>query len=563
MKTKLLSICTLLLISLTYSQSGINYKAIVKDGGGTILANQSVDLQFIIYEGVALTNNVYEETHTSAMTDANGLVVVNIGDGTSTGNIGNVVWGVDDHFLNVQIDTGSGLIDLGTTQFQAVPYAYQAQSVSGAISINDLEDGKTDTNETSTYLGREAGLLDDDTDNNNVGIGNLALSNNTSGLVNVGVGSFSLLQNTTGRNNTAVGVSALTANTTGGYNVAVGTGALFNNTTAFNNTALGESALSENTTGQFNTAVGKSSLLFNNGNQNTAVGFEALRDNVSASLNTAIGLRALASNTTGQFNSALGHNSLVNNTVGFSNNAFGLSALQSNVDGDWNNAFGGAALLNNSTGNANCAFGDVALNFNETGSYNVALGHFAMHGNVAGNNNVAVGHGTMTDLTEGENNIAIGAEAQVPNSTGSNQIRMGDTNITSADIQVAWNVTSDARWKNQIRDLPFGMNLLNQLRPVDYVRKNNENRTREMGFIAQEVREVLKGINYEDQGFLTEDDNGYLSLRYNDLIPVLVKAIQEQRKHIISLEQQLTNQNEINDQIYHRLKALEAKNNRL
>ena len=111
-----------LISAMVFSQSGINYKAVIKDSGGNIVASHAVDVQFIIYEGAALTNNVYQESH-STITDANGIVIVNIGEGTTTDVFTDISWGDDEHWLNVQVDTGAGLVDMGTTQFMAVPYA--------------------------------------------------------------------------------------------------------------------------------------------------------------------------------------------------------------------------------------------------------------------------------------------------------------------------------------------------------------------------------------------------------------------------------------------------------
>ena len=71
--------------------------------------------------------------------------------------------------------------------------------------------------------------------------------------------------------------------------------------------------------------------------------------------------------------------------------------------------------------------------------------------------------------------------------------------------------------------------MLMQLKPVDYTRKNNEKKTREIGFIAQDVEALLAKIGYTDQGLLTKDDKGFMSLRYNDFIALLTKAIQEQQ----------------------------------
>ena len=118
------------------AQQGINYKAIVKDGGGNIVTNQNIDIQFIIYEGPGETTNVYQETH-SPNTDANGIVIVNIGTGTTSDVFADINWAADDHFLNVQIDTGSGLTDMGTTQFMAVPYALNASNVSGLEALDE------------------------------------------------------------------------------------------------------------------------------------------------------------------------------------------------------------------------------------------------------------------------------------------------------------------------------------------------------------------------------------------------------------------------------------------
>ncbi|NNC46289.1 MAG: hypothetical protein HKN99_10440, partial [Winogradskyella sp.] len=72
--------CTLF-FSINNAQNGINYKAIVKNDLGNVVANQSIDVQFIILKGVGQTN-VYQETH-SSLSDDNGIIIVNIGEGTT------------------------------------------------------------------------------------------------------------------------------------------------------------------------------------------------------------------------------------------------------------------------------------------------------------------------------------------------------------------------------------------------------------------------------------------------------------------------------------------------
>ena len=126
---------------MAFAQNGINYKALIKDGSGNVVANQSITIQLSILVGAAETL-VYQETHTPT-TDTNGIAIVNIGEGTpDSGDFNTIDWGSDTHFLNVQINTGDGLTDLGTTQFMAVPYALNAKSVdSCGLSIGDSYQG--------------------------------------------------------------------------------------------------------------------------------------------------------------------------------------------------------------------------------------------------------------------------------------------------------------------------------------------------------------------------------------------------------------------------------------
>ena len=104
----------LLTMTISFAQNGINYKAIIKDNNGNVLANDLVVVQFTILQGVAQTN-VYQESHTPT-TDANGLIIVNIGEGTPlSGNFTDIDWAADATFLNTQINTGAGLVYMGTT----------------------------------------------------------------------------------------------------------------------------------------------------------------------------------------------------------------------------------------------------------------------------------------------------------------------------------------------------------------------------------------------------------------------------------------------------------------
>lgn len=178
--------------------------------------------------------------------------------------------------------------------------------------------------------------------------------------------------------------------------------------------------------------------------------------------------------------------------IGATNTAFGLNTIPS-VTGFYNTAFGVNALQNVGVADQNCAFGWNAL----------------------------------SNVTTGGNNIGIGTGSQVPTATANNQIRIGNTNISYAGIQVAWSVTSDSRWKTNIQKSNLGLNFINQLNPVSYIRKNDESKKTEYGFIAQELDKTLTEFGAADNGIITKDDEGMLSVRYNDLLAPMVQAIQE------------------------------------
>ena len=60
----------------------------------------------------------------------------------------------------------------------------------------------------------------------------------------------------------------------------------------------------------------------------------------------------------------------------------------------------------------------------------------------------------------------------------------------------------------------------------------------EYGFIAQEVDQTLTAIGATNNGIVTKDDAGMYSVRYNDFIAPMVKAIQEQQQMIETLIKQ-------------------------
>lgn len=122
---------------LANAQQGINYKAIINDADGNVLANAPVTVQFTILQ--AGTTPVYTETH-DTITDANGILIVNIGEVAPT-NFNTIDWGIASHYLKTEIDKGEGFVDMGTTEFKTVPYVIYAITTSNSIYFSNFEHG--------------------------------------------------------------------------------------------------------------------------------------------------------------------------------------------------------------------------------------------------------------------------------------------------------------------------------------------------------------------------------------------------------------------------------------
>lgn len=103
-------------------------------------------------------------------------------------------------------------------------------------------------------------------------------------------------------------------------------------------------------------------------------------------------------------------------------------------------------------------------------------------------------------------------------------------------------VDSDRNLKRNIDDI--GIDIIDKLKPVQYVLKNDDSDTIHYGFIAQDVEQVLlssneskqkTGIVHYDEDESTKEHKNY-SLAYDEIIPLLVKKCQELQREIDRLK---------------------------
>ena len=108
-----------------------------------------------------------------------------------------------------------------------------------------------------------------------------------------------------------------------------------------------------------------------------------------------------------------------------------------------------------------------------------------------------------------------------------------DGDVFAASTQVG----SDIRLKENIKDTPYGLDEVLQLRPVEFDWKEKRGGRHDIGVIAQEIEEVIPEVVRNAENI--KDNTSYKTVDYGKLSSVLIKAIQEQNKKIDKLQEDI------------------------
>ena len=346
----------------------------------------------------------------------------------------------------------------------------------------------------------------------------------------------------------------------GAYSFAFGSGVKAN---GFASIALGTQTVAS---GQWSTAMGTSSNA--SGTTSTALGH---KNEASGNYSTAMGFSTDASGVT---STAMGTNTLANGTFSTAlGNTTVASGTSSTAMGSYSEASGDVSIAMGSATEArgflSIAMGTstIANGRSETvvGLYNDTLVNQSQTTLTAASPLFSVGNGTIDDRSNAFV-IKYGGRVDIPDSLvvggymqvgagqedrifiGNDYIKDGGASILRAKANFTpdgtgiynlggtnhrWKTvfatngtinTSDLRAKKNITALTYGLKEILELNPVQYNWKQEaDNDEQSLGLIAQDILKIIPEVVHTPK-----EAQELMGVNYAELVPVLIKAIQEQ-----------------------------------
>jgi len=429
----------------------------------------------------------------------------------------------------------------------------------------------------------------------NSAFGYYSLNSNNTGNFNSAFGSHSLQKNIVDLNS-AFGYYTLNSNTTGQNNSAFGSNSLQCNISGSSNSAFGVSALGYITTGNSNTAFGNlagsmiNSTAFNRTSSNSVyIGFDTRAGDDGNTNEIVIGYqgRGQGSNSVVLGNSSI-TKTILRGNIGIGTESpiaplqvngrvyqdalnfstfFGYQAGQNqDGSGDRNVAVGYNSMQSLTSGDHNTALGTDAGKNVTTGTYSVFLVSNSQPGANNNTNEIVIGYNT-TGL--GSNTVVLGnssitntylrGKVAIDNTdpsekldvNGNGRFRSVPAGLSLTALYITSNGTlaimpSDIRMKTNIENLNNSLEKISKLRGVSFNWKNDSNGNKKIGFIAQEVEEIIPEIVF------TNPVDGYKGINYPEITAVLAEGIKEQQTQINKLKSE-------NEDLKNRLDAIEQR----
>jgi len=342
-------------------------------------------------------------------------------------------------------------------------------------------------------------------------------------------------------------------NTNGNVIIGENTGS-YSTSTAINNIFIGKNTGQYNNTGDNNVFFGAYA-----GNKNTSgfsnifIGDHSGQKNKQGSNNIFMGYTAGLKNTGGSNNIFTGYQAGYNSDNCFNNLFMGWRSGYDNISGNANVFLGYRSGYSNTVGSGNLYAGPSAGYSNQTGTNNIFLGQSAGYNETGSNKLYIENSNSATPLIYGEfdnNRLVINGNATHNPSNYTFYVN------GTAGGAASWNSLSDRRLKTNIQTVPNALSKVLELRGVTYDWKDGREKGNRLGFIAQEVAEILPQV--------VNTTGEYYTMQYAPLTAVLVEAIQEQQQQIEKQQaviEQLQKQTAQIDELKAMMTALQAQIN--
>jgi hypothetical protein len=288
----------------------------------------------------------------------------------------------------------------------------------------------------------------------------------------------------------------------------------------------------------YSTAMGTNTMAINN--YSTAMGYYTTGSGESS---TAMGNKTIAS---GIGSTAIGWCTTASGPVSTAMGSYTIA------DGYYSTALGyqtdAKSYISTALGYQTIASGGTST---AIGALTTARGDIstAMGYNTFANPYASVVIGTLNDTTCSLNGKAYWHPTD-PLFIAGNGTFMGRSNaltlLKNGNLIIAGTLTqsSDFRLKENISPFINGSEFVKKINPVYFYFKDQNTHPvgRQIGFIAQEVREVIPEL-------VQEDGQGYLSVDYSKMSVILLQAFKEQQKQLEGQQKQIESAKQENQQL--------------
>lgn len=572
--------------------STFNYQAVVNADDGSPVAAKKITVEVSILQGNDCENNpgcpvLWQELHYPTTSDF-GLFSIEIGAPSATNtyagsqaNYSAINWldvSQGYYYLKVRADFGesenlNSLSDLGTTKFSAVPYSLVAQKADFATSATSANTITPDANgkisnklaqlsdvDVSTVSAGEVLAWDGKKWTNKVpaaqGVSTLKELTDTD--FGTPANKDVLMYNSTAGKweSKALDLKQSLADLTDVTTTTPGNGQVLTyNSGAWKNQAI---ALSNISGVNISSPTANQVLTFDGTNwvNRESAEWTADANGIYTTKKVGIGRSAAADKLLviqGKLNGA-------NATTSFDGDGIDMSHGHLSLGGKAE-GLGSVAIRQNSTakGVGSIAIGDYV---ETTGDNSMTLG---VHLTNTAPNSLIVGAWNdksvkgLFEIGGGNDEDHRVSIFSVRKENGEGKVKIIGTLEASGEITSS-NITSssDRRLKTNITPLEKSIDKVMKLNGVTFnwdktIAKNkNASTALQYGFIAQEIEKVIPEL-------VSEDSDGYKTVNYIGVIPVLTQAMQEQQKEIEQLKDENKKLNETVEALLKRVEALEKK----